>query len=78
MRGHAGACRMMDVQLSQDDLKRTMYPLVKVLIGCQADRRCGANVYLAYMRGWRNTFGNLIEFVWLKKPVPGLKLLVYA
>ena len=33
---------------------------------------------IASVRGWRSTLGNLIEFLWLKKPVTGLNFLVYA
>ena len=33
---------------------------------------------VAPMRGWWNKVGNLIGFVWLKKPITGLNLLVYA
>ena len=36
-------------------------------------------IYVCMNRGWRNTFGNLTEFVWLKhKPITVLILLVYV
>ena len=38
----------------------------------------GAGVSHAHARGWRNTVGNLNHICWLKQPIAGLDLLVYA